>query len=143
VLAITAVFLDILQYPCSAEIHAQISLACQVHTFERPNGILLALIRDPIPRASRSSRELDTHELATVGEAADDLARDDIGPLYAPRRRGTWNFKLACFGAGNPPERWAATTLIMAIHEALIVRYDSGSGITHGTESNVRASAPL
>ena len=29
------------------------------------------------------------------------------------------------------------TTLIMAIHEALVVRYDSGSGITHGTESNV------
>ena len=29
------------------------------------------------------------------------------------------------------------TTLIMAIHEALTVRYDSGAGITHGTESNV------
>ena len=36
VLAITAVLLDILQYPCSAEIHAQISLACQVRTFECP-----------------------------------------------------------------------------------------------------------
>ena len=31
----------------------------------------------------------------------------------------------------------SVTNLIMAVHDALIVQYDSGSGLTHGTESNV------
>jgi hypothetical protein len=71
-LPVTAVFLDVRQYPGSAEIHDQIRLACNVRTFERPNGIPLALLRDP--ESVKELSKLDAQELATVGKAADDLA---------------------------------------------------------------------
>ena len=71
-LPVTAVFLDFHQYPSSAEIHNQIHIACQVRTFERPNGIPLALLRDP--ESFEELSKLGAQELATVGKAADDLA---------------------------------------------------------------------